>query len=98
MRVGSPPVTMKLPKNRKLPSGPQTVGPLHLGLTPILYGLSLRGRAVVPFHPKNRAMFRATFLLAFLALIFVVTVSACFALLQHLQRPMAHRPAINAPL
>jgi hypothetical protein len=43
-------------------------------------------------------MFRATFLLAFLALIFVVTVSACFALLQHLQRPMAHRPAINAPL
>jgi len=43
-------------------------------------------------------MFRTTFFLALLALIFVAVFSAGFLLLQHLQGAAALRPAKNGPL
>ena len=43
-------------------------------------------------------MFRATFFLALLALVFVVVFSAGFTILQHLQGLSAQQPAKNAPL
>jgi hypothetical protein len=96
MRLGNAPVTMKLPKIRKLPTCPQSVGH-DCQATAAVFVAYLCAPSSHSISVQNPVMFRTTFLLALLALIFFAVFSAGYIFLQHLQGAAAQRPAKNAP-